>query len=259
MLLYTGNRRKVFNNFDIKAVLAGADSEKFSSIHQSSQPTIAAYSIQQYAHTDTESARHYCGSLLAGPRWASRSAPVWRVQSVEWAGAGAGVQVPVSAAHKAIIYRENGGRSGTWHWPAHTISFSTLASRALDTFSLLHFILYYIYSLRTRGGGQIACFILIRDDGTMISSGAVVNCDTKGVMTVTRQVLRKIVAITAVVRVWNSPIKVYNGDNNLALTSQPMFHDKFAHKTVYNVFSSRADRHNLVQMRHCRNIMTVKL
>ena len=34
--------------------------------------------------------------------------------------------------------------------------------------------------MRTRGGGQIACFILIRDDGTMISSGAVVNCDTKG-------------------------------------------------------------------------------
>ena len=113
--------------------------------------------------------------------------------------------------------------------------------------------------MRTRGGGQTACFILIRDDGTMISGGAVLNCDTKGVMTVTRQVLRKIVAITAVVRVWNSPIKVYNGDNNLALTSQPMFHDKFAHKTVYNVFSSRADRHNLVQMRHCRNIMTVKL
>lgn len=93
----------------------------------------------------------------------------------------------------------------------------------------------------------------------MISSGAVVTWDTKGVMAVTRQVRRKIVAITAVVRVWNSPIKVYNGDNNLALTSQPMFHDKFAHKTVYNVFSSRADRHNLVQMRHCRNIMTVKL
>ena len=93
----------------------------------------------------------------------------------------------------------------------------------------------------------------------MISSGAVFTWDTKhkGRNGGDEASPEKIVAITA--GVWNSPIKVYNGDNNLALTSQPMFHDKFAHKTVYNVFSSRADRHNLVQMRHCRNIMTVKL
>ena len=129
-----------------------------------------------------------------------------------------------------------------------------------------YYILFYIVNTRyILWGHEVEVRLLFEsslemiDEWYLVEQSSLGTQSTKGVMTVTRQVLRKIVAITAVVRVWNSPIKVYNGDNNLALTSQPMFHDKFAHKTVYNVFSSRADRHNLVQMRHCRNIMTVKL
>ena len=86
MLLYTGNRPRAKllhrNNFDIETVLAWADFEKFSSIHQSSQPTIAAYSNMLIQIQSLP-------GITAAHCWPGRGEPVGQHQSGEcraWSG-----------------------------------------------------------------------------------------------------------------------------------------------------------------------------